>query len=75
MATLIENIYCPIDVSVDEIFKTKIKDLSYFQKVVLGISNFQGYQDNSIFDVVFMLRIPLQMVCCKYKRLINGEHK
>ena len=69
MGTLIEDTYCSNSIDLKDIYKVKEKDLSYFEKYILGIENFHGYQDNSIFDVVFMSRVPMQMVACRYKFL------
>lgn len=67
MSTLIEDIYCPVDINTQDIYKIKIKELSYLDKYILGVHRFYGYNDNNIFDVAFMNRIPLQMIYYRYK--------
>ena len=69
MSTLIEDLYTESNFDVNSFVNIKIKDLSHFDKLILGIDNFHGYQDNTIMDVLFVNRIPLQMTCYKYKFL------
>ena len=71
MSILIEDIYCKSDkVNLSNI---KIKDLSYYEKYILGINEFHGYQDNTISDVAFMSRIPMQMIAHKYHRIQDSN--
>lgn len=67
MPTLIESLYNNSKIHIDDFIHIKMKDLSYFDKIIFGISNFHGYQDNTLIDVVFINRIPLQMLLYRYK--------
>ena len=69
MATLIEDIYCSLNLDIKTMGITKMKDLSYFDKHILGIKDFYGYQDNNIFDISFISRTPLQMIAYRYRFL------
>lgn len=74
MATLIEETYCKIDNNWSEICDMQIKDLSYFEKVVLDIHSFSGYQHNSVYDVYFINRFPLQLAAYKWRFLKNAKN-
>lgn len=67
MSTLIEDLYCKEKVNIIDFLNTKISNLTYFEKVVLGINDFNGYKDNTIIDVCFVNRIPIQIMYYKYK--------
>lgn len=67
MPTLIESLYDKSDINFKDFIFTKIKDMSYFDKLILDIENFHGYQDNNIIDIIFINRIPLQMLLHRYK--------
>lgn len=67
MSTFIEDLYCKEKINVIDFLNMKIFDFSYLEKIVLGISQFNGYQDNTILDVCFVNRIPIQIMYYKYK--------
>ena len=69
MSTLIENLYVKSENNIYNFFNTKIKDLSYFEKFILGIEGFRGYQDNTVLDVAFVNRMPIQTIWFRYKFL------
>lgn len=75
MPTLIENLYNNNNIDIESFIFTKIKDLSYLDKLILDIENFHGYQENTIIDVIFMNRIPLQMLLYRYKFLMKEKIK
>lgn len=73
MATLIEHLYNKDNININEIFTKKVKDLSLFDKHILGIEHFHGYQNNTIYDVIFLNRIPLQIMWNRYKFLVKNK--
>jgi len=73
MSILIEDLYNPNNIDIEDIFIKKMKDLSFYEKRILGIENFHGYQDNTIYDVMFLNRIPLPIIYSRYKFLINNR--
>jgi len=72
MSTLLEDLYDSQDIDINKFANLKIRDLSNYQKSILDINNFHGDINNSLFDVTFMRRLPLQMVYYKYKFLMRS---
>ena len=66
---LIEDLYDNLVIDIKEVVNKKISGYSLFEKTVLGIKDYKGYQEQNIFDVAFMNRVPFQIMFCRYKFL------
>jgi len=68
---LIEDVYFKKQTDIDEILKSKVNDLSHYQKKLLGLEDFSGVDDSNVYDACFVLMIPPQMMVAKYRKFIQ----
>jgi hypothetical protein len=68
---LIEDLYVKTQSNIEKILKSKVNDLSNYQKKLLGLEDFSGVDDSNVYDACFVLIIPPQMMVAKYRKFIQ----